>query len=263
MGKSSNRKISLDITGFDRSTIIWQVRSAYRQGYDEILIHYKNLETPHLRKSDRLLVRDVVRDQVVRLLGGKMVATDAHNCKLLVAHSKDENLQEIIKRVLQKLVELHSELILLVRGHLYAAALIEEKHDTLTKLASYCQRKLSIKPNQQATIEFLIISWADKIADIIKYVERDYITVQKPMSRTAITILESVHKCLELYESTYKQYSAAAVTNFSLRRDDTKRHIRDSIKNLDDQEAFILGQSTCILEILIDMMEGRMALEGL
>jgi hypothetical protein len=258
--EKQERKIVLDISGFDRSTIIRRIRGVYKRGYDEIQIYYSNTETAFLRKADRVPVRDVVRDQVIRMMGAQITIIDAHNAILHIKRP-EANLDDVINRIIKKIIDIHGEFILLIKGHLYATALIEEKHESLTKLVSYCHLLIGENADFNGTAKYHLLAHADMIADLIKYMTRDYITVQRPMSNTAISIMMELHECLVLFDRLFTQYSAQNVTAVSLKRDDVKRKMRESIKHFDSQEAFILGQATCILEVLVDMLEYRMMLE--
>jgi hypothetical protein len=259
--KQEMQKIQLDISKLDRTTIIWMIRSAYRRGYNQIHIHYDNLETMHLRKSDRFFVRDAVRDQVNRTLGARFEIIDQHNSVLYVDHQEGDP-EEISRRVLKKLIELHAEFLLVIKGHLYAASLVEERHDSLTKLLTYCQLLLTKKPHAvENTIAYHLLACIDKIADILKYMARDYLTVERPMSKTGIAIFAGVQEYLLLYEKVHHKCRTSDILQLMLKRDDIKRQMRASLKSMDPKEAFLLGQETSILEILIDVFEARLSLE--
>lgn len=261
--KRASKKIQLDVSGYDRSTVIWEVRSSYTLGYDEIHVHFKNMETAHLRKSDRVFVRDLLNYTASRLIGVKMEPVNANLCILKVpAQATKDNISDLSKRVTKMIIEMHAELLLLMKGHLYVAPLIDEKHDSITKLISYAKRTIIISPTAPDTlIEYHILSQIDKIADIIKYIGRDYVKAQRQVSKTTATIFEHMHQILLFYENTHTRFTTKDVASFSLKRDDVKRYMRDSISSSNPQEVFLLGQATAVIEILIDMVESCMMLD--
>jgi hypothetical protein len=258
--KQQPRKISLDITGHDRTTIIWKIRSMYRLGYNEIALHYNNTDTTHLRRLEKVLVRDVIRDQVVKMLGARIETIDAHNSILYVEH-QNASVTAIIERIIRRIIDLHAEFILLCQGHLYAATMIEDNHDSLTKLVTYCQLLISEKQTTaQGNVAFHFLACVDKVADIIKYMARDYTTFDRPMSKTSIGLYEKVQEYLALYERVHLKGRLADINELMLMRDDIKRQMRASIKTMDSREAFLMGQETSMMEILADMFESTMTL---
>jgi hypothetical protein len=254
------KRIIVDVSGLDRSSIIWSVRSAYTQGYSEIKVVFKNIEAPYLRKADRVLVRDVIFHTTQRLIGVKMESNDEHACILKVTKPDlNENMAALAKRISRLLTEMHAEFLLLCKGHLYASSLIEEKHDTITKLVAYNKREMAISHSKRDMVDYHIVSQIDKIVDIIKYMNRDYIAGHRQMSKTGLQILEHMQQVFVKYELLQEVLTEENVKAFSLKRDDVKRYLRDSLRNMDIREAFIMGQETTILEILIDIVEGIMA----
>jgi hypothetical protein len=257
------KKTTIDVTGYDRSTIIWEIRSAYTLGYDEITVISKNETVHHLRKADKVFVRDLVSYIAHRLLGVKMESTNAQTFVIKIPpNPQSQNIEDLRKRTVKMIVEMYAELLLLMKGHLYASQIIEEKHDSITKLISFVKRSINTSAvTPGTTAAYHVVSTIDKIADNIKYIGRDYIRSQRQLSKTTYSIFQSLHECLTLYEQLGNKFSAKGVAIFSLKRDDVKRYMRDTVAIADGRESFIMGQATSIIELLIDLVEAEMMLQ--
>ncbi|MBI1969382.1 AbrB/MazE/SpoVT family DNA-binding domain-containing protein, partial [Candidatus Woesearchaeota archaeon] len=48
-GKPDLGKVIIDVSGLDRSSIMFAIRAAYRKGYDEIEVHFQSTTAPYYR----------------------------------------------------------------------------------------------------------------------------------------------------------------------------------------------------------------------
>lgn len=258
-----NKKIRLDVSNMDRSSILRTMRGAYRAGFQQIEIFSKNPETTFIMKSDKALVRDIVRDESVNhLLGSQLKVIDQNTFLLTIAAGEKLLVYDVIKRTLKRLSEMSNELMLLFKGHLYAVSIIEENHDSIAKLVTYCMRQINTgKITPQETVQYHILGIIDKLADFMKYISREYMRSQRPMSATGIKIFQELHDCIAACEVMYVKFTTQNIFTLSLKRDDMKRHVVDIARSLDSRESYLIGKAAGILELITDLMESRMALE--
>ena len=67
------QNISIDVTGLDRTSILYHILTLYKRGYDEITVSFKEPYTTHFRTSERKTVSSVLHDVVSRLTGFEII----------------------------------------------------------------------------------------------------------------------------------------------------------------------------------------------
>jgi hypothetical protein len=258
-----DKRISINISDLDRSSILRTMRIAYRLGYTTIELTNKNTEAANIRKkSEKVLVRDVIRDEVTHLIGVQLQSSDQHKNVLVVTSVEKTDTYEIIKRTIKRLIEMSEELTLLFKGHLYAASILNEKQLSAAKLASYGVRQINMeKQDAKSSLYYHILGIIDKTADFMMFIAAEYSSSQKTMSPTGVKLFQELHDCVVACETIYNKYTAANIVQFSLKRDDMKQHIRESVKNLDSRESYLIGKAAGVLELLAELMKSRMMLE--
>jgi hypothetical protein len=258
-----DKRININISDLDRSSILRTIRIAYRLGYTTIELYNKNTDTANIRKkSEKVLVRDIIRDEVANLIGVQLQTSDAHNHTLIVKNIEKTDTYEIIKRTIRRTIEMSEELVLLFKGHLYAASILSEKQLSVAKLASYGVREIHMdKHDSKSMLHYHILGVIDKIADLMMFIAAEYSTSQKTMSSTSIKLFQELYDCIAACETIYNKYHKNNILQFALKRDDMKQHVRESIKNLDSRESYLIGEAMGILELLAELMKSRMMLE--
>ena len=66
-------EVTIDVSNLDRTSILLYLRSAYRKGYDMIIINYTNTTTTHLRTGKDIKVNSIIAEEVRRLIGVEII----------------------------------------------------------------------------------------------------------------------------------------------------------------------------------------------
>ena len=110
---------------------------------------------------------------------------------------------------------------------------------------------------------FNIISLLSKSEDIIKnnsrYVLKHGINLK---SRSSVEILKEIRNSLRMYYEFFYSYKLEKMTQLNKQRDNFRDKLFKSMKEMSKEENMIIGGMSQIVELILDMTELRMALEG-
>jgi len=259
-------KAEVDITGLDRTSIFLVIRGYYRLGYDSLKLRFNNPNTKYQRIGNYVSVISVIHTEVNRLIGYEVVHEGKNMCII-------DDLQDVSTKDFDRILR---RLFLLVEGvsrDLYEGAknndvvllsTIEEKHDTITKFASYCLRLLNKTQYPVARTTpyyFHIISYLDRITDVIKYAARNLLTYNKELDKEVIEILEIVYLDIRLYHLLFYKYEYKKILEMNDHRYFTEHRINNLPETLKPMEIVVSTRVFGILELLLDLIEARSALE--
>jgi hypothetical protein len=252
--------VDINVSNLDRASILHAIRGAYRLGGRIIKVTYRNTDTPHLRKDKHLPVQEVIREEASKLIGAEIVSLEKHHTTIRVKNTERIDGYRLITTSLRRTVQMHEELMLLFQGHLYNAPMLEENHNAITRIVSYGIREMNTTSAKENSTYTQALGLIDKMADLMKYAGRDYLRFPHPLSQTAVKLSQEVHTCLILAEQAYAKPSTGNIASFSLRRDDLKRRLQSVVGELEGREAYLLGQTVGIVELLVDLVQLRMLL---
>lgn len=256
-------EIELDISGLDRTSIMYYLRSAYRCGYNTLKIKFSKPVCLHYRTGKKMNVVSIIHKEVNRLVGMEFIQQKENYC---VVKSLSEPTQGefdmIVRRIFRLTADAYEDLVKIAReGDMVLAETIEEKHDAITKFVSYCLRLLNKKghPNfAEAFFLYHIIANMDNIVDIIKYAGRDLLRYNKKMSKDSVKILEDIRGSITSYYDFFYRYDPEKIKKLSENRDQVKFKVREVIKKkVPHDEILILSGMIQLLEMLLDLTEAR------
>ncbi len=258
------RKVEIDISGLDRTSLMLAIRGAYRIGYDEIRVRFSNQVTEHFRLNQKKNVVSVIHQEVARLVGVEIIEEKENYCVIKdLIHGKSKDFDTALRRVFCLLKDMSTDLVEGAKTENFALIeSIEYKHDTITKFISYCLRILSIEgyPDVRKTpIIYHIVASIDRIVDVLKYRARDLLNIKK-LSKIVIDICEKIHKSICLYEELFYKFKNETAYELNKNREDTLNMIKKSKKKLDPDDLVFVINMKEILESFWDLELSRMSM---
>lgn len=259
----TNWETEVDVTNLDRTSIMYVIRSVYRQGYDKVKLNFSNPNTVYRRDGNKVSVINVIHKEVNRLIGFEVLQEQSNSCliqDLQEASSKDFG--QVLRRVFLILIDTMEEFVRAASEHdREVLASIENRHDTITKFASLCLRLLSKEGGQvgKSSNYYHIIASMDRITDIYKYSARDILAYESSFSEGSIELLNMVKDGFKGFYRLFYKYSNETLQEIN----DIRYHAEKKLKelNVDKLELLTVSKHFTILEILLDLIEARTALE--
>ena len=118
--KAKKNNITIDITNLNRNTIMFYLRSLYRQGLDEIEIYFENTETIYYDTGKQVKVISTIHQEVNRLIGFEVTQEkDQHITIADLSGTSDSEIEPIIKRIFYLMNDAIDESIIGMRNKNY------------------------------------------------------------------------------------------------------------------------------------------------
>ena len=259
-------KISVDVSGLDRTSAILYIQSLYRFGYNEIEVTFKKPTTTHYRTKKKVRYSSEIHYIVTRCIGAEVVEqTDNKIVIKYITREAEEDFRVILRRIFHLLKDTSLSLVEGIEHHdMDKVATIEEKHDNINNFTSYCLRllnKYGYPDVKKTCFYYHIIASIDKIVDIMKYTAREVVSQNTKFHQDSIAVLNDIHTSIGLYIELFYKFSPKTVSTLSQNRDHVKFTIQDKTKTIPPTEIIHLTRMVQALEIILDLTDARMGLE--
>ena len=257
---------SIDITGLDRTAIMFAIRSLYRLGYDIVNVKFNSSTTPYYKTGKLVNVSSAIHKEVNRLIGYEIIQEKENFCTIKdLQVVSEKEFEQILKRIFFILVDASKDFILGAKNNnSQLLESIENKHDSITRFVSYCMRLLNKKgyPDQKKTAYYYhILGLLDRVADVLKYAARDLIEYGKKPSNITIEIMESTTKDISKFFELFYNYDNKKADEIHINRYKVEKALKNFPKSINSQEIVIATNVFNILWIILDLIEARTALE--
>ncbi len=263
---AQNMEIEIDVTGLDRTSLMFTIRSLYRLGYDTINLKFASATLMHYRTRERLSVISAVHTEINRLIGFEIIKEKENSCvikDLQAASMRD--FDQVERRIFLLLMDASTQLSEAAKTrNAVLLKTMEEKHDTITKFISYCLRLLNKNGYyvpMQTAYHYYIIATLDRITDLIKYASRDLLGYSGKLNANVIGVLEAVSRHLRLYYEIFYKYEKEKVVELSRSRYDIQEKVRKLPDATKTAEKIVALNIASIPEIILDLVEARTGLE--
>lgn len=261
-------KVEIDITGLDRTSIAFRIRSCYRIGYDEIHVHYKNEIVPHFRINERVNTLSVIHFEVGRLVGLEVVQQEKGFVMIKDYSSNSiDDFDNSLRRIFLMINSLSKDFIQALST--YDSALLESferKHDTITKFVSYSLRLLNKRVYHGAhemAILYHIVDSLDSIVDVYKYAARELLRLKrKSFNQHTKQVARDISDQICSFYELFYNYNNLTAAKLNENRDAIKTKIKQSLSQLPPYEIFLVTRLESILEIIWDLMLATMSLRN-
>ncbi len=261
------QEVSVDITGLDRTSIIYTIRSLYRLGYDNVKVTFKDAEVDYQRENKKVSVLSIIHTEVNRLIGFEIIQEREHYCEIKDLQTiSTKEFDQILRRVFLLLIDASKDFVEGVKtGNVSLLETIDHKHDTITKFVSYCMRILNKKgysvPKKTAYY-YHIVAYLDMITDVIKYAAQDAIKLKKKkLSKESLKIIETVANDIRAYYELFYTYKNSKINEINTNRYVAEKLMRSLPESEKHLEHVIIVSVYQILEMLLHLIEARTALE--
>ncbi|MDP7457762.1 MAG: hypothetical protein QGH47_03480 [Candidatus Woesearchaeota archaeon] len=259
-------KIEVDISGLDRTSIVYLIRALYKLGYDEINLLFKNQSTPHYRLDINRTVISIIHEEVDRLPGMEVIQQRANRCVIkTLSEMSFSEFDASLRRIFLLLIDALNDLTNgIMNKDKELLATIEQKNNTINKFLSFCQRILNRHglPDFSRTANMLrIISTLKKILDVIRISSRLAIALDCKPSQETNKLLSNTHQSILYFYQLFYKYSNVKVQRISEIRDNISKKILNSYKKLSKEELVLVMKISQIITLIGAAMEARMGLE--
>lgn len=263
---SKRKSIEVDISGIDRTSILYVIRSAYKMGYDDIKLIYSSPLSSHFRINKEEKVISIVHEEVDRLVGIEVVQQKENFCIIKdLSELSSAEFESALRRVFLLLNDAAKDFIDAIKSDdRVLLETIEEKHNSVTKFVSYCLRLINkgkYADYKKGAVLYHIISNLDKITDVIKYSARDIIIMNKKLKRETVKIMEDILNSIPSYYSMFYKFDFKKSSEIYKNRDICTKGISEATSKVPAKELLIMGKTASILELITDLSEARMAFE--
>lgn len=259
-------KVDVNVSGLDRSSIMYYIRSVYRRGFDEIVVRFNDSWTDHLKTGERKKVMAILNQEVARLVGVEIIEQKTNFCIIKdVSGDSFKDFENILRKVFLLILDSLNDMLTGVSESKPALIEeIEEKHDTTTKFISYCLRLLNKRgyvDYRKTMFLYTIIESLDMVMDIIKYSARDVLEYNRRMKKETTECLESVQKSFRTFYELFYKFDLKKFSKLNEIRDELLKRIESISQKIPEKELIIIRDMEHILEIIREISGTRMGLE--
>ncbi len=259
-------KLEVDVTGLDRDSLMFLIRALYKNGYDEVVVSFKNQMCDNLRTGEKEKTLAVIAREVSRLNGVEIFTQKEDFC---VIRSISEDSMKVFDNMLRRIFLLASETIGdLIEGYEKGSpallATIQGKHDSITKFVTYSQRllnKIGYQDNKRTVILYHILEVIDTIMDFIKYNARILLKNKIKPSKECIELCRDIHKSFDMFHTFYYNFDAKKVAELNHNRYKILEKAIAYQSKIGKGEFLILSNMEQILEYILNLTNSRISLE--
>jgi phosphate uptake regulator len=253
--------IDIDISAFDKTTIIFYIRNLYRQGYKIINVKCSNPSAVHLRNGKDSSVSSIIYEEVDRLIGMEIIEQGRNSWKLEeITESSGGNFEALKRKIFFQLSSAMEELANgIKKGDSIGLGHIENIHYNVAKFVSYCIRLMNQGRVHSSPQEYHLLVGVDLIMDIITYFKRDVEKSINVFSKENISIIEDLAKINSLYIKFHLTHNREGLMEMLRLRDQVKRKMAQGLGK-GSKGIMLLNYLVSILEIYRNMVETELAI---
>ncbi|MBI2108329.1 AbrB/MazE/SpoVT family DNA-binding domain-containing protein [Candidatus Woesearchaeota archaeon] len=256
----------IDVTGLNRTTIIYYIQTLYRYGFDTINVHFNKPAAVHYRLGKEISISSIIHGEVNRLIGFEIVEQKENFYAIKdLAQSSIGELDHVIRRIFLLINDASSDLIkgATELNHTLIGT-IEEKHDTVTKFISYCLRllnKYGYPDYKKTCILYHILSTLDRLTDVLKYSARELLKIKKPLNSKTLQMMTEIDNSIKMYSEFFFKFERKKADDIYRKRNEVLVLLDTNKTKIPPAELVILGKMEQILELLVDVEVARLGIE--
>ncbi len=260
------QKVEIDVTGLDRTSILYYIQSLYRVGYDEITVKFNESYILHLRTNEKKSVISTIHEIVSRFVGLEIVQQKENFCVIKdISEISSKEFDTALRRIFLLLIDVNKDLLEGAKNDNKASIeTIDEKHNSVMKFVSYCLRILNKKgysEHRKITIIYHIIANLDKVVDVIKYSARYLLDKNIKLKKESKVFLESIHSSIDMYYDFFYKFDIKKVSKIYENRDRIIKLIARNAKILPKEDLVYICNLASMLELITDITDSRISME--
>jgi phosphate uptake regulator len=262
----SIESIEIDVTEMPKQLIEVCIKGAYKAGYEEIKLKFKNNETRDLKLKNTVSVYSVIRAQVDKLIGIEIISSTENYCIIKEITTTDEKeFDNIMRRIFLLILEMGDESYNAIKE--LKKIELYDKHDTIEKLIYYCLRLLSkygYYDYKKTTLVYNYLAQLEEIIHVYRYLTKEFFYFNKPVKKEVLEMFSKTNKTFRLtYEIFYSYDREKINTAYSLRRDIFEENNEMFMKNkkLERHEIILLTRLVVIVVNTLNLLEISLAMK--
>jgi len=260
------KSIDIDVTGLDRTTIVYYLQTLYRMGFDEIKISFSNPVTAYFRTHENVNITTIINKEVSRLIGYEIIQNKENFCIVKdISTTSIKEFDNVLRRIFLLLNDASNDLIKGVKEKNWAIIeTIEEKHDSITKFISYCSRllnKYGYPEHKKTIVLYNILASMDRIIDVIKNAGREALKLRHVFNAKTVQLMELVDDAIKLFSEFFYKYDLKKAVVMYKNRNDMLELLYQYKNKIPTEELIIVSKMEHIFELLTVMQVGRMGIE--
>lgn len=258
--------VSVDVTDFDRSSLMHLIRCLYIQGYDEISLNFMKQSIDHYRQDKKRTSVSVIHEALNRLSGIEIIQQRKNSCilKALSEISLSE-FDNFLRRVFLLLIDMYKDLVIGAENNDKNMLLtIKEKRNTIIKFLNLCMRVLNKRgysDSKKTLMIYSILLMLDKISDNIRDLGRIILVLNPKLSEKSKSIFLNVKTCIEECYKLFYKFDNKKIVLISRLRENMFNDISNVSNDISKDELTCVLHLAQIPELIVTMNEFRMSLE--
>jgi len=245
-GIVEEKEISIDVTGIDRESLMFYLRSLYKAGYDTINITFNETHVVSLKNKEEVRVVDIISREVLRLMGVDMISQKENKCIIkTMTEDTPKAVDNMIRRIFLLLLEGFNDLSVAYKKYdIDILKSIQIKHDTITKLISYAQRiicKIGYNNNKQDLGLYAVLEALDGITDSMKFISRIILAKKGTASEKVSNLLVCVEKGLRISYSFFYEQKISFLSEINDIRYDAWTTVQKTSNKMTHEDLIILS----------------------
>ncbi|MGB9748920.1 MAG: AbrB/MazE/SpoVT family DNA-binding domain-containing protein [Candidatus Woesearchaeota archaeon] len=256
----SIESIELDVTDMSKQLIEVCIKGAYKAGYEEIKLKFKNKETRDLKLKNNVPVYSAIRAQVDKLIGIEIISSTENYCLIKeITTTNEKEFDNIMRRIFLLILEMGNESYNAIKE--LKQIQLYDKHDTIEKLIYYCLRLLSkygYYDYKKTTLLYNYLTQLEEIIHVYRYLTKELFYFSKPVRREVLEIFSKINQTFRLaYEIFYTYNSDKINSIYSLRREIFEKNNEMFLKNknLERHEIILLTRLVVIIVNTLNLLE--------
>lgn len=241
--RSKEKSITVETDNMYGSTIIRLVNSAYKSGYDEIRVVFKNDKIDYKRETN---IRDFIEDITSYLIGFEITSQTKNRFVLRQISGTDtESFESVASRVLFMIKEMFEQLDLGMEDSKELEK-IKKMDKNINKFTNYGLRILNKSKSERKDYYAFMID-LERIGDYIEDISKTYTKTKKVKE-----VLKATEEYYTTYMNLFLKYSIKKADEICRKKRELKTKIKE-IKKSTPKEAETISKIT---EILNTVTEG-------
>ncbi|MBD3247429.1 hypothetical protein GF378_02305 [Candidatus Pacearchaeota archaeon] len=262
---SGTGKVSVDITGLDRSTIMLLIQSLYTYGYDSIEIKTSDAKAKWHWGDKTISLASIINQSVSRLIGAELVNSSKGSYKIQVISGElRESFDVVLKRIFLLIHELFDTFLQRYRKKdIHIIPQIELQYMQLRRFMNYLLRMLDKFGHEDAAKTTFYFGMIKSFSRIVESLKNSSGPPDNPLIVTKHTcnLIEDVKEVFDIYYNLFYKYDVRKISDLLTKRDLFKRKVYYENRKVRRDDAYLLGSMTQVVDSIIDLSELKMAIE--
>lgn len=196
--EQSARKTSINITRFN-ATLIWHtLLSLYKEGYDEVEVHFENQKTRYEQTGEEIVVLHLLQDIIDYCMGMEIVKHGKNSCVLKdVSGVKSEEFNVLFRRIHFSIINLLNDGNQAIKTQDYGLlkSLTEHSEKNINKIAGTCIRTFNKSDNLPSYLMTLVYN-LENLGDCV---EKTFLGIASSKNAINEELLRMFGSCLKIF----------------------------------------------------------------